>query len=538
MSVVVNSKEWSSMRNYRSGIVPVYLLVLTFPLLLVGCLGSDNKENSSETGKSGKDIAKSPVVENANREIVQDWTRPALSLILTGEQHGYMEPCGCSETQSGGISRRADLFRQLREDKGWEVVGIELGDLVKRSRTQDRIKYDVMYDALTTMGYQTLSLGPSDLQLSIDHLYSKVPNSTSAETVLPFVTSNVYFYGTKDLGSPAAYRVIEANGVKVGVTGFLGESFSRKLLPEGGDASALVTFADPVASVKEALAALQQEQCDFLLLLAQGSASEVESLVKAVPEFQVCVSAGGPEDPNGLPEQVGTTLVLEVGRKGKYAGVLGYYPEEGKKFRFELVDLDKERFRRTPAMEEFMQVYQDLLQQQDIVGTEPAAPHPSGQTFVGAEKCGTCHTKAYEKWKSSKHGHATETLVSGREGYQEVPWISRIHDPECLCCHTVGWNAQDVFRYEGGFISLEQTPHLAGQGCENCHGPGSHHTELELKFKEDRQSTPEVVAAREAIKVNLVTAEKQVCNKCHDFENSPKFNFQKYWEKVLHRGKD
>ena len=49
-----------------------------------------------------------------------------------------------------------------------------------------------------------------------------------------------------------------------------------------------------------------------------------------------------PEDPDGRVEMIGKTLLLKVGMKGKYAGVVGLYP--GPKFRFETVELDRFRF--------------------------------------------------------------------------------------------------------------------------------------------------------------------------------------------------
>jgi hypothetical protein len=30
----------------------------------------------------------------------------------------------------------------------------------------------------------------------------------------------------------------------------------------------------------------------------------------------------------------------------------------------------------------------------------------------------------------------------------------------------------------------------------------------------------------------------QMCMECHDQDNSPDFDFQKYWPKVKHEGKD
>lgn len=521
---------------------PVGVLIVLGGLLAASVAGCWQKQgNSTNTGGSAKQestVAKPGV--NRTRPIVADWPAPGLAIVFTGEQSGYLEPCGCSETQSGGISRRADLFRQLREEKNWPVIGLDLGDTMRRSRQQDKIKFGILLAALTDMDYRGMALGPSDLKLEVDYLYSTVPNSTDPETPVPFLAANVVFYDTPELGSPAPWRVIEENGLKIGVTGILGKGYASSIFPAGDNSLAsILRIEDPVAALKPVLARLQEENCDLLVLLSQAPRKETEQILQAIPEFDVCLTGGGPEDPSGQTVQVGNTLVLEAGRKGKYAAVLGYFPDDEKsRFRFELIDLDKDRFARTASMEQHMQFYQEMLKEQRIIETEPAVPHASGYSYVGSAKCGECHTKAYATWKSSKHSKATETLVKGDENYTETEWINRVHDPECISCHATGWHPQEVYRMESGFVSLEATPHLTGQGCENCHGPGNRHTELEEIFRETRENNEALQAARKEVKVDLARAERDTCRKCHDFENSPKFDFAKYWAKIVHRGKD
>ncbi|MEZ6047887.1 MAG: cytochrome c family protein [Planctomycetaceae bacterium] len=244
-------------------------------------------------------------------------------------------------------------------------------------------------------------------------------------------------------------------------------------------------------------------------------------------------------DPRAVPIGESGRIMVKVGQKGKNVGVLGYYPDAEEKLRWELIDLDNRRFKNDPSMAEHMQSYQDNIAFEDLVNTEPAITHPSGYTFVGAKKCGMCHTKAYEKWKTSKHAHGFETLSVGRPG-QEATWISRIHDPECLSCHVTGWEPQENIRFASGFTDEEKSPELKGQQCENCHGPGSKHLELEGLWKNSPESADknEVDKLRREMHLDKQTVEKNVCSKCHDHENSPKFNLEEYWEKVKHPYRD
>src|ERR671932_217760 len=49
------------------------------------------------------------------------WGKPDLALVLSGQQHGYLQPCGCSDPQYGGFTRRYNLVQGLKE-RGWPVV--------------------------------------------------------------------------------------------------------------------------------------------------------------------------------------------------------------------------------------------------------------------------------------------------------------------------------------------------------------------------------------------------------------------------------
>ena len=107
-----------------------------------------------------------------------------------------------------------------------------------------------------------------------------------------------------------------------------------------------------------------------------------------------------------------------------------------------------------------------------------------------------------------------------------------------MSCHSTGWNPQEFFPYLGGFDSLVKTPHLAGNSCENCHGPSGAHVAAE-----NGRNLAKRDAEREALKLSVALAKENVCMKCHDIDNSPSFikdpaSFDKfYWPKVEHKGK-
>jgi len=502
-----------------------------------GCESSSN-ETSPQAGQADAGDHNQPSVDDPPA-LLDGWEKPALAIVLTGEQYGFFEPCGCTENQSGGMSRRADLFRQIKE-REWPLTAFDLGTTVRRARQQSRIKFETIRNSLIDMQYAALLLGPEELRLDPDYLISQAPDSRFPECPLPFVAANVAFTGDLvDLG-PVEEKVVTIDTVRVGVTGVLGLSRVDEIAPKGSSLAEKFSVKDPATILPAVIERLEAQQVDLLVLLSQASVEESRELAGKFPQFDLVLSAGGPEDPDGRPITIGKTVLVTVGQKGKHAGVVGYYPDApvDERLRFELVELDQQRFQDTPVMIEHMRTYQDRLRDERLAATELPIAHPSGATYVGSEKCGECHTEAMAKWEETKHSHAYESLEGPREGQPDYG-ITRVFDAECLACHVAGWDPQQVLRFDSGFINEEFAANdaerelgriLKGCQCESCHGPGSRHITL---LEED-----EIEAAGEEVRVTLEQAKKDLCYQCHDLDNSPNFDFDSYWEKVEHPGLD
>ena len=524
------------------------LLSCLLVAILAGCDTGKPKPPAAQTAASSPATVATSATAQAD-PLLDGWDRPAATLVLSGEQHGYVEPCGCSETQSGGLARRHDLFKQLRA-KGWNPVGFDLGGTLKRTRRQSELKFRFTRNALDEMGYDAIGLGKEEIVLGPDALFAAYSESTNEGGDyrdgfdLPFVSANVLIYGTREIGTPQTHitQVLpgasgtDADTVTVGVTSVLGESYASSYQ---GDPSSL-QIQPPSEALPPVLEAMQN--ADIKVLLAHAKPEESLALAQTFPQFDVVVTAGGAEDPDPRPETVthgdgSTSLLLRVSQKGKYVGVVGAYPaaDGGYELKYELVDLDKNRFQTSPEMVAWMQTYQDQLKDEQLVEAMQPIAHPRGTGYVGAKACGECHTTAYNIWKTSRHAKAFDSLAHGREGTEDW-WVNRQFDAECLACHVTGWEPQEVERFEGGYVNVDQTPHLVGNQCENCHGPGQAHTELEAALLAGGEFTDAHREQRQAVTLNKATAAADVCTKCHDLDNSPHFNFETYWPKVKHSG--
>ena len=102
------------------------------------------------------------------------------------------------------------------------------------------------------------------------------------------------------------------------------------------------------------------------------------------------------------------------------------------------------------------------------------------------------------------------------------PKPNSVFDAECITCHTTG------FEFVSGWKSPTETPYLAGNQCENCHGPASRHV-----------AEPDNTEFRKPMHLTAELAEKsRLCYGCHDEDNSRDFEFSKYYGKIVHKGRD
>jgi len=471
-----------------------------------------------------------------------EWPKPVLALVATGEQHGYFEPCGCTANQLGGMSRRAGLFDKIRS-LGWETRGVDVGGLSRRTGPQAQLKFETTLEALRELRYVGLAMGPEELKLDAGYLLSQ--HQTDGDLPVAFLGANLLFFGSREIGTPLSFTIIEQEGIKVGVTSVMSDTIRRVVIPDrpADDAAGSdVQWTDPDAALKEVLKQFDDAGVKFRVLLSQSTLEESREFAKRFPSFDVLITANGFGDGEPQPEMIGPVRMLQVGEKGKMAGVIGLYPGDSETpVRFELVTLSGDLFPDSDRMTELMKTYQERLKDGQIVTVDGPVGHPSGATFVGASKCGECHTQAFAIWEKTPHAHALESLDPSyqRTGFERLRGINRTFDPECLSCHVAGWEPQEYVRYQSGFMNEEFAANdsekllhslLAGSQCENCHGPGSRHIELVEAGNSE--------AAIQDVRVSLEQSRDRTCVKCHDVDNSPNFKFEEYWDKVKHYGKD
>ena len=209
-----------------------------------------------------------------HEDICGDWPRPQLALLLTGRQHGYIEPCGCTglDNAKGGLSRRHSLSRQLR-DRGWDVIILDVGNQVRRFGKQAEIKFQTTIRSLRTMGYDAIGFGPDDLRLSIGELAAAVMGDGDGRG--PFVCANVNVFGENK-----PYIVLERSGILVGITAILGTEQQREI------SSDEIEMTNPFEALERIVPEMMAKKCNLYVLLAHTSLEETRELSTEIPSVR------------------------------------------------------------------------------------------------------------------------------------------------------------------------------------------------------------------------------------------------------------
>jgi hypothetical protein len=468
---------------------------------------------------------------------IREWGKPDFVLVLSGQEHGYLQECGCSRPQQGGLTRRYNLI-QLLKKPGWEVVAVDLGDIAQKSGYQTMLKYITSMKALKLMGYAAVGIGVNEMALPLINALGEYALNNPSPRVLAANLSGIEKDGTF-YGMVAPWEIATVKGHKIGIIGAVGPSVSGKVKDPD------VSFKAGPSVLPQTLKKIKDEKPDFLVLLYQGSEREARALATHLPSFNVILRLSSDPEPPSVPEVVGSTSIITVGHKGRHVGVVGAF-RAGKKYtvKYQLMPLGEEF--ETPAGQEddhpimkLMEDYSLEVKTKDFLALATARKiaHPvqlafPKSTYVGSKECSACHEREYKIWWKSPHRLAYTGLAKAKN-----PSL-RQYDPDCVRCHITGWG------YKTGFDDEVKSKHLLNNGCENCHGPASEHVAME------RAPTPENKEARKKIRglmnpFRFDPAEKpaarkrrldlldQSCQKCHDVDNDVAWNRMK-WNKIVH----
>ncbi|MBK9644548.1 MAG: hypothetical protein IPO67_05260 [Deltaproteobacteria bacterium] len=458
-----------------------------------------------------------------------------VTLVLTGEVRGELEPCGCPTLPFGGFPRRERLLSAL-QDEGAPLVQLDAGDALLRglatSKAGEREERGALILKLMgAVGVDVMAPGASDLQAV------GLAGLKEAEAAGLRLSSATWL--SEATGAPVfpAAVVVEREGLKVGVVG---------LSAPPREGAGVVAAPDTVAAARAAVASLPE---GLDLIVALGNLPEVEArrVLEEVPGLSMGLFTQG--DSFDEPRQLGGVAWVEVAPRGRYVSVarvrLGSTAGQGVEAEAEpgwaaLVGLlvRRERLEAGEARDQLdakiaaleaelgakaagrnlaavesrplgsdldgpatvsaaIDTYKGVRVSQAKAQVQEAPPHSAGYATSG--ECVRCHSLQFARWTYTPHAKAVSSL--SRRGEQQ--------NPECVGCHTTG------YAEPGGFA--ETTPSAlrtwGGVQCEACHGPLKGHPRV-------AEAAPQPVT-------------EATCLGCHDAANSPNFDYTSYLRQVI-----
>ena len=401
-----------------------------------------------------------------------------LTLFLTGNELGALQPCGCTGGQLGGLDRRKAVFDSVPESKR---MVIDTGSFIETDSEQNLIKFDIIVQAYNLLGYDVVNLTEKDIEIG------KGRGLLDGMGLFYNIISSVTVY---DVNIPRKFTkefALQEKKVVVTIATFDAE-------------------LSPIDQIDELFADGGSLQTINILILNNCDEQIISSISEMASDADCIVCPSETDEPMMISEPNERPLVFSVGQFGKYVCKLQAVSAsacEKPNLVFSPVkvveDLPQEK-----SLVDLYKDYQQFVKEAKLLEKHPRFTLPDGLKYEGSKSCSkSCHEYEYEKWSEKEHAHAYETLEK----------VGSQFDPECVICHVVGMD------YESGFISEEKSgDDFRDVGCENCHGPGSEHNRTLGRTK--------------------TTLPWSDCTDCHTPEHSPDFleheliNFEKitHWK--------
>ena len=414
-----------------------------------------------------------------------------VTVVYAADLSGWLEPCGCSADQRGGLTRAATAIARIRKENP-DTIFVAGGDLLfggpldPERKEQDLAAARTLAAALKVMGLAATWPGERDLVAGKKFLES---------TGLPFTRKKrIGPLGFGGLGSvpeaPVRVAVVHEGGSRAGVA--RADEARRQGIDvilaahrEGildDDASRAVLDAPvPVVQVQgrgQALARidffLRGDRAKGFLVLPGPSqrAEELDLLAERRAEYgrrRAAAEASG----NGALAAALTAKLAELAAREQAirAEPAPVPPDDRPSLQIAFVPLGDD-VPEDPAVRKLLTKHYGAVARANLASAKAGGrpcPDPArdAPAFIGVDEvppggtrdCRNCHPAAYASWKQTRHASAYPTLEKG----------GRQFDLDCVSCHVTGW------KLPGGPCDIAHTAGRQGVQCEACHGPASLH---------------------------------------------------------------
>lgn len=185
-----------------------------------------------------------------------------LTILHTNDVHSYIDPFPANHPKNpnmGGVARRAALIESIRKENP-NVLLLDAGDIFQGTPYFNYYGGELEFKLMSMMQYDLATIGNHDFDNGIEGLYAQLPHAK-----FEFVSANYDFKNTIMNGHVKPYKIINKDGIKVGVFGLgvgLDGLVDKKNYKE-------TIYLDPVGVAQDMARLLKQEKkCDLVICLS------------------------------------------------------------------------------------------------------------------------------------------------------------------------------------------------------------------------------------------------------------------------------
>lgn len=462
-----------------------------------------------------------------------------LTVLITGNVESYIENCGCTSGQFGGLVRMARLARQEREaalrphaaDKGRPAAAmlIDVGNFASNNDEVTRINSVGIVRGLATLDYDAVGLGHKELAYPQDELWKLLGNSK-----LPLTAANLRFTTppagedlSAELGALVSdYLIVETDpGYRVGIIHVIDVKVQEVIGELNG-----FELSDAAQAVRRILDAHGSEADYWLLSVADASQGGTgPEAFRQMPELIQIIGFKGQRLREKMDDAPPSPPYFVDPPYTKAKDVLRSVTFFKQNQTPPVVQMERLAVPESVNPDEQVQaIIAELAPQLERLEVEQAMAlqevHP---VYVGYESCRACHAEVVEQQLTTHHVEALTSLVEKDQARSAA----------CLPCHVVGHARLPGVTSSGGWNVINDQLEMRGVRCESCHGPGEYHVAA-MTARATGGGLPaglaDVLAAEGRSALGLQPAGEQTCLVCHDELNSRDFNFERYWAQIAH----
>ena len=132
-------------------------------------------------------------------------------VVLSGNEHGFIRPCGCSKPALGGVHRRAHAIAELKKTEP-RLAAVSLGDFLAEANRQQEVKFEHFLQSLMAMEYSAFVPGAGEFKMG-----RRFVADARGLTPVPFVAANAGWNDEPPFEK--SVKLAETGGVLIGLVG-------------------------------------------------------------------------------------------------------------------------------------------------------------------------------------------------------------------------------------------------------------------------------------------------------------------------------